>query len=101
MKTSVHPPRPRKPALVQWSAFGASILAGLTAGVLWAPASGRHSRTRLAAGFRDWSHPVAGRWNLWKPWPLACPARHRLPAAAHPAPAPDLSMQPNRLLTED
>jgi hypothetical protein len=89
----------QKSALPQWSTFGASLLAGLTAGVLWAPASGLHSRTRLAAGFRDWSRTVAGRWNLWTPWPLARRPRHGAgPAPKHPA---DLSMQPNRLLTED
>ncbi|MDB5271416.1 MAG: hypothetical protein JWP58_4456 [Hymenobacter sp.] len=98
MKTTTKPFRMRKPVLLQWSAFGASVLAGLTAGVLWAPASGQHSRGRLAAGIRDWSRSVAGRWNLWQPWPLARATRHRVPNILR---SNDLAMQPNRLLTED
>lgn len=99
METPMKPLLTRHPALTQWSTFGASLLAGLTAGMLWAPASGLHSRTRLAAGFRDWSRTVAGRWNLWTPWPPARRPRHgAVPAPKHPF---DLSMQPNRLLTED
>ena len=100
MKTLTKPSATRELTRAQWSAFGASILAGLTAGVLWAPAAGSHSRTRLAAGFRDWSRTVAGRWHLWTPWPLARRPRH----GADPTPkrpAPNLAMQPNRLLTEN
>ncbi|MBD2721091.1 hypothetical protein [Hymenobacter armeniacus] len=102
MKTPVTPPRVRRPALAQWSAFGASMLAGLTAGLLWAPASGRHARTRLTAGLRDWSRTVAGRWNLWPLtlWPLVRRPRH--PAApGSTRPAPNLALRPDRLLTED
>ncbi|WP_460609582.1 hypothetical protein [Hymenobacter terrigena] len=99
MKTTTKPLRMRKPALTQWSAFGTSLLAGLTAGVLWAPAPGQYSRGRLAARFRDWSRSLASRWSLWQPWPPARPTRHRMSNV--PRPAPDLSMQPNRLLTED
>jgi len=93
MKTTLKPRGARIPALGRWSAFGASALAGLTAGILWAPASGQHSRTRLAARFRDWSRILTGRWN---PWPLARPTRRPLPAAA-----PNLAMHPERLLTAD
>jgi hypothetical protein len=86
-----------KPARAQWSAFGASLLAGLTAGLLWAPASGRHSRTRLATGFRDWTRTATSRWHLWTPRPQARAASN----PAHLAPPSDLSMHPERLLTED
>ena len=92
MKTITKPRGARIPALDRWSAFGASALVGLTAGILWAPASGQHSRTRLAARFRDWSRTLTGRWNTW---PLARTTRRPAPAAA-----PDLAMRPERLLTE-
>ena len=96
MKTTPKPRRARILAPSQWSAFGASALAGLTAGILWAPASGQHSRTRLAARFQDWSRTLTGRWNRWNPWPLARPT-HRPALTA----VPNLSMQPERLLTAD
>ena len=83
------------PALGHWSAFGASALAGLTAGILWAPTSGQHSRTRLAARFRDWSQTLTGRWNQWSYSPLARLTRQPAPTAA-----PNLAMHPERLLTE-
>ena len=93
MKTILKPRNVRIPVLGRWSAFGASALAGLTAGILWAPASGQHSRTRLAAHFRDWSRTVTGRWNHW---PMIRPMHRPLPAAA-----PNLAMHPERLLTAD
>ena len=95
MKTTLKASRARIPALGRWSAFGMSALAGLTAGILWAPASGQHSRTRLAARFRDWSRTLTGRWNLWNPWPLARTARRPGPVVA-----PNLAMHPERLLAE-
>ena len=95
MKTTTKPRRARTPVLVRWSAFGASALAGLTAGILWAPASGQHSRTRLAARFQDWSRTLTGGWNLWNAWPRTRPTRR--PASTG---APDLAMHPERLLTE-
>ena len=100
MKTSLKTLAGRNPALAQWSAFGASALAGLTAGMLWAPAAGPQARARLAAGVRDWLRSMAGRWNLWAPVPLARRGRHHIVPTPQ-RPASDLAMQPNRLLTED
>ncbi len=96
MKTTLKLRRARISATGRWSVFGVSALAGLTAGILWAPASGQHSRTRLVARFRDWSQTLAGRWNPWNAWPLTRPAHRPAPKAA-----PDLSMHPERLLTAD
>ena len=93
MKTTLKPRGARIPALDRWSAFGASALAGITAGILWAPASGQHSRSRLAARFRDWSRTLTGRWNSW---PMTQPIHRPLPATA-----PNLAMHPERLLTTD
>ena len=95
MKTTPKPRGARIPALGRWSAFGASALAGLTAGMLWAPASGQHSRARLAARLRDWSRTLTGRWSRWNTWPLARATRRPAPTAA-----PNLAMHPERLLTE-
>lgn len=53
MKTILEPRHARIAAPGRWSAFGASALAGLAAGIFWAPATGQHSRTRLAARFQD------------------------------------------------
>ena len=95
METTTKPRRARMPALGRWSAFGTGALAGLTAGILWAPAPGQHSRTRLAARFRDWSRSLTGRWNQWNTWPMARTTRRPATTAA-----PDLAMHPERLLTE-
>ena len=83
-------------APARWSAFGVFALAGLTAGILWAPASGQHSRTQLFARFRDWTRNLTGRWTPWNARPLA-----RLTHRLAPKAAPDLSMHPERLLTAD
>ena len=95
MKTTLKPRGARILALGRWSAFGASALAGLAAGILWAPASGQHSRARLAAYLRDWSQTRTGRWSRWNTWPQVRTTRRPVPTAA-----PDLAMHPERLLTE-
>ena len=95
MKKTLKPCDARIPVLGRWSAFGASALAGVTAGILWAPASGQHTRTRLAARLRDWSRALTGHWNLRNPWSLTRNTRRPAPKAT-----PDLSLHPERLLTE-
>ena len=77
---------------LKWRVFR---LNRVTAGILWAPASGQHTRTRLAARLRDWSRALTGHWNLRNPWSLTRNTRRPAPKAT-----PDLSLHPERLLTE-
>ena len=78
------------------SAMGVSAVVGATAAILWAPASGSAVRTRLVTSLSNWWRTVQGRANSWQ---------HRLPRIGRPQPmvygGPNLSMQPNRLLTEN
>ena len=78
------------PALL---AFGAASAAGVLAAVLWAPASGRESRSRLATRLRTWAQPLTGRGQP-RPGAQTSAASSRTGAGAN------LAMQPDHLLAK-
>jgi gas vesicle protein len=75
------------PALL---AFGAASAAGVVAAMLLAPASGHHTRTRMAARIHSWTKRLTGRHHH-------TPAGHGHETSL-PSTERNLSMQPDHLL---